>query len=166
MLSSSLYNVIYGHVVIFANVRAETKLGKRRTYRGRRKMFLRSFFWFTNFFPIFSKDFSQTFSKLFFLEKILWNFFWKKWFRPNVTSWRANARGRNEQVKEPWHWWRKVGTLKLSNSLQFRTSHSCRHLHGLKWRLKIRVVPAARKHALNAVQVLLSFETYKQFNRI
>jgi hypothetical protein len=28
------------------------------------------------------------------------------------------------------------------------------------------VVPAARKHALNAVQGLLSFETYKQFNII
>ncbi len=63
--------VIYGHVVLSANVREETKLGKRRTYRGRRNMFLWSSLRFPNFFPNFSP---RLFFKLFqtLWKKILW----------------------------------------------------------------------------------------------
>ncbi len=62
---------ISGHVVISPNVRAETKLGKRQTYRGRRPEETCSFgvsSGFQTFFQTFSTEFFQSFPN--FLKKL------------------------------------------------------------------------------------------------
>jgi hypothetical protein len=78
------FNVVIfvsGHVAISANVRAETKLGKRRTYRARRNMFLRSSLRFPNVFPNVFPNFSKLFGKIGFGKK-----FGKKWFSPRTED--------------------------------------------------------------------------------
>jgi hypothetical protein len=74
--------VIYGHVVISANVRAETKLEKRRTYIWWPKKHVPLEFapvskLFPNFFQRLFPNFSKLFGKKFFGKK-----FGKKWFSP------------------------------------------------------------------------------------
>jgi hypothetical protein len=84
LLFSNVVIVISGNVVVSANVRAKKKLGKRRTYSGRRNIFLRPSLEFAPVSKLFSKPFPKNFSKLFqtFWKKWLWKKFGKKWFRP------------------------------------------------------------------------------------
>jgi hypothetical protein len=73
----NVFIFVSSHVAISVNVRAETKLGKRRTYSGRINMFLRSSLRFPNYFP-------KTFSKLF---QTLWKKrLWKKSLEKNGSA--------------------------------------------------------------------------------
>ena len=100
--------VIYGHVVMSANVRAETKLGERRINRLRRNMFLRSSLRFPNFFPNF---FPKPFSKL--LQRVWKNWLWKK-------VWKKMVRSRQ---------------LTMEQYLWKRTNHNCSAGCNQQWQL-------------------------------
>jgi hypothetical protein len=82
---------VSGHVVISANVRAENKLGKRRIYRGRRNMFLRSSLLFPNFFPSF-------------FQRLFPNFpnFWKNWLWKKVSKKTIQTPGHDISHKVSW----------------------------------------------------------------
>jgi hypothetical protein len=109
--------VIYGHMVMSANVRAETKLGKRRANRLRRNMFLRSSLRFPNFFPNFFQrlfpNFFKEFGKIGFGKK-----FGKKWFSPehgNVCRYQSGESNRSQVALSVQH---RVKTVRQELTLQ------------------------------------------------